>query len=104
MDLPQARERLLARGWKADPPKREPGSAEYLQGIIDAGYPEVEDCSGTGQGFCSFMYRNAAGDRLNLVTAGEYVSASQGGESAWPGGRHAGVTCAGARGSATDAE
>lgn len=84
IELKQARERLLARGWRAAPPKREePG---FVSGMVESGYPEVEDCSGTGQGFCSFAYRNEAGDRLTLVTAGET-----------PTGRHAAVLCAGER-------
>ncbi|QQP95579.1 hypothetical protein [Lysobacter enzymogenes] len=92
--LPQARERLLARGWRAAPPQREePG---FVAGMIEAGYPEVEDCAGTGQGFCSFAYRNPAGDRLTLVTAGELSRAERpGDEEYWPHARHAGVACAG---------
>lgn len=92
--LPQARERLLARGWRAAPPQREePG---YVAGMIEAGYPEVEDCAGTGQGFCSFAYRNQAGDRLTLVTAGERSPPEgPGDEEHWPHARHAGVACAG---------
>jgi len=82
VELKQARERLLARGWRAAPPEREePG---FVRDMIESGYPEVEDCSGTGQGFCSFAYRNEAGDRLTLVTAGETPTA-----------RHAAVQCAG---------
>lgn len=82
VELKRARERLLARGWRAAPPEREePG---FVRDMIESGYPEVEDCSGTGQGFCSFAYRNEAGDRLTLVTAGETPTA-----------RHAAVQCAG---------
>ncbi|QWP76909.1 hypothetical protein J5226_00395 [Lysobacter sp. K5869] len=93
--LPQARERLLAHGWRAAPPEREePG---FVSGLIHAGYPEVEDCAGTGQGFCSFAYRNEAGDRLTLVTAGEWSQGDKPGDEAyWPHARHAGVECAGA--------
>ncbi|MBR0668088.1 hypothetical protein GXW71_27285 [Roseomonas hellenica] len=32
--------------------------------------PEVEDCSGTGMGFCGHTYRGPAG-RLHVTTVGE---------------------------------
>ncbi|MBN7135703.1 hypothetical protein A7A76_13280, partial [Lysobacter enzymogenes] len=93
--LPQARERLLAHGWRAAPPPREePG---FVGDLVAAGFPEVEDCAGTGQGFCSFAYRNDAGDRLTLVSAGELSRPEKpGDEEYWPHARHAGVACAGA--------
>lgn len=97
--LPQARERLLARGWRAAPPEREGAGDEprFDAGLGAAGYPEVEDCSGTGQGFCTLAYRNEAGDRLSLVTAGELARPERPGEPEyWPHARHAGVACAGA--------
>lgn len=98
--LPQARERLLARGWSADVPKRE-GDGEFLSGLIGAGYPEIEDCSGTGQGFCSFQYRNAAGDRLRLITAGEFGPAEEGAQgTSWPTARNAQIACAGTQANA----
>jgi len=93
--LPQARERLLAQGWRAAPPAREePG---FVRDLVEAGYPEVEDCAGTGLGFCSFAYRNEAGDRLTLVSAGELSRPEKpGDEEYWPHARQAGVACAGA--------
>ncbi|BAV99670.1 hypothetical protein [Lysobacter enzymogenes] len=98
--LPQARERLLAHGWRAAPPQREePG---FVGGLVEAGFPEVEDCAGTGQGFCSFAYRNDAGDRLTLISAGELSRPEKpGDEEYWPHARHAGVACAGAAAPAT---
>ncbi|MBX9401705.1 hypothetical protein K4L06_10310 [Lysobacter sp. BMK333-48F3] len=74
LDLSKARARLFAQGWRGDPPQREEGVENFLGGMIQA-FPEVEDCAGTGMGFCRFAYRNPAGHGLALITAGEYQAA-----------------------------
>lgn len=38
--------------------------------LVRRGVPEVEDCSGTGFGFCGYGYRGAAG-RLSVTTVGD---------------------------------
>ncbi|GAB1362101.1 hypothetical protein MASR1M32_13370 [Rhodobacter sp.] len=38
--------------------------------IAARGVTEVEDCSGTGFGFCSYLYVGPAGG-LSVITAGE---------------------------------
>ena len=70
-----ARPELMRQGWQPYPTHRLPdGSAapcwnEYSSGATCA-YMEVEDCSGTGQGFCLMWFRNDAGEFLRLVTVG----------------------------------
>ncbi len=91
LDLPEARKRLLAQGWRP----RTVGAREGEDGIRDAlvrgGYPEVEECSGTGMGYCNFLYENAAGANLTLTTGGE--SDPEGDRPTWPGTAGFGVQC-----------
>jgi hypothetical protein len=69
----QARALLQRSGWA---PAVSPGRAEREQldgrvaGLVRRGVPEVEDCSGTGMGFCGYTYRGPAG-RLHVTTVGE---------------------------------
>ena len=95
--LPLARKRLLAQGWRARP--SDPDGDEGEDGMRDAlrglGFPEVEGCSGTGMGYCNYHYRNAAGDALQLTTAGEYVPPGvDQAEANWPNVAGHTVLCA----------
>lgn len=94
--LPLARDRLLAQGWQAHP--SDPGADDGQDGMRDAlrglGFPEVEGCSGTGMGYCNYHYRNAAGDALQLTTAGEYVAPGvDQAEANWPRVAGSSVIC-----------
>ncbi|KWS04657.1 hypothetical protein AZ78_2207 [Lysobacter capsici AZ78] len=87
MALPAARERLLAQGWQGR--QSDPDADEGADGMRDAlrrlGFPEIEGCSGTGMGYCNYHYRNAAGDALQLTSAGEYVPPGvDQAEASWP--------------------
>ncbi|UFN50215.1 hypothetical protein LPC08_06205 [Roseomonas sp. OT10] len=66
-----ARRMLQAQGWTPVPgppaTRRQDGR---VAAIVRGGVPEVEDCSGTGFGFCSFAYRGTAGT-LSVTTAGD---------------------------------
>lgn len=72
------RKKLLALGWQ---PKQTISANEASTDINTAygngeifwkkGYWEVEACSGTGLGHCSFLYTDAYGNILRVVTAGE---------------------------------
>lgn len=66
--LDAARKALIAGGWQPLPPERAPewGAAADL---AKAGVIEVEDCSGTGVGYCGYNYRGAAGV-LGVTTVG----------------------------------
>lgn len=90
--LPQARAKLLAAGWRGVRPDREEGAESFLGGLIEAGYPEVVDCAGTGQGYCNFEYAAAAGHRLAVTTAGEHGVDE--GKPYWPVVVGSEVTCA----------
>jgi hypothetical protein len=73
----QARRALLAEGWKPQETfgvdsngKRFSQSADA--GVLyQAGFIEVESCSGTGRNFCSFNYIRP-GQCLSLSTEGEF--------------------------------
>lgn len=95
LDLPVARERLLTQGWRPDRPEADEGEDGMRETLRGLGFPELEGCAGTGMGYCNFHYRNAAGDRLKLTSAGEYMAAE--GERAevyWPKVAGYGVQCA----------
>jgi len=65
----RARRMLIANGWQAVnfPPNRKlSGSMDYLVNTL--GFYEVEDCSGTGAGYCRFLFNNAEGKKLVVVT------------------------------------
>ena len=74
----KARKMLLAAGWQplrtksfnpADPdPDIASGNGPTFW---KKGYMEVEACSGTGVGACSFLFKDAYGNRLRVTTAGE---------------------------------
>jgi hypothetical protein len=72
MPINMARTLLMERGWQpvANP---EPGMG-MPQSLAEAGVPEVEDCSGTGFGFCGYSYSGPAG-RLSVTSAGEPTDA-----------------------------
>ena len=73
-----ARKRLLAAGWQPVPRKsidetsHDPSIADGNGPIFwERGYVEVEACSGTGVAACSFLFKDAYGNRLRIRTAGE---------------------------------
>ncbi|MBL1177281.1 hypothetical protein [Pantanalinema sp. GBBB05] len=69
----EARSRLIQQGWQpnvqGDPPNLNDASVREL---VDLGYEEVKDCSGTGLGPCRFEFTNAAGELLvvSAITKG----------------------------------
>jgi hypothetical protein len=73
-----ARKKLLLAGWK--PLRTKALHATETDADIEEGngplfwkkgYVELESCSGTGLAFCSFLFRDAYGNRLRVVTGGE---------------------------------
>lgn len=66
----RAREALRQLGWKPikGPPPEHPASREAA--LIERGVIEVEACSGTGFGFCSYGYERPEAT-LSLVTVGD---------------------------------
>lgn len=69
-----ARSMLAERGWiavdQSGAGTRSSGEAEE---IAKRGIVEVQDCSGTGFGFCGYIYKGAAGD-LFVTTFGEVAA------------------------------
>ncbi|RMH78038.1 MAG: hypothetical protein D6680_03350 [Cyanobacteria bacterium J007] len=62
MPYSEARELILEEGWQA--PDLRPSNP--LNGSED--YQEIENCSGTGVGYCRGYFVNADGDRLVVIT------------------------------------
>lgn len=66
----QARKQLLDAGWR--PRLAESIDAYDRAGELAAsGVPEVQACSGTGFGFCSFSYGRVDGAQLGVITVGD---------------------------------
>ena len=66
-----ARAELLRGGWmpvKASEPGCEAGRED-----VCAKYPEAQSCAGTGFGLCSFDFRSASGQMIEIVTHGGAV-------------------------------
>lgn len=65
----QARKILINAGWQAlerSSNREHFGATNYL--VNKLGYNEVETCSGTGMGFCRFVFTNANGQKLAVIT------------------------------------
>lgn len=65
-----ARILLTQAGWQPVPGAAEPTPYGQAPQIAAAGVVEVQDCSGTGYGFCGYAYSGPAGE-LAVTTAGE---------------------------------
>jgi hypothetical protein len=76
----KARKRLLAAGWQpvrtksfneadSDPDISHGNGPLFWR----KGYVEVEACAGTGTAACSFLFKDAYGNRLRVTTEGEEV-------------------------------
>lgn len=68
--IDEARALLLRQGWSPAPPAQREAADSRAAELVRRGVPEVEDCSGTGFGFCGYAYRGAAGT-LNVTTVGD---------------------------------
>jgi hypothetical protein len=69
MPYSEARQILLNAAWQAvfsSPNREKYAPLDYI--INELGYSEVEDCSGTGMGFCRFEFATADGRKLAVVT------------------------------------
>jgi hypothetical protein len=64
-----ARTKLLRDGWK---PVRSSGERGFIDGILQAGWVEVSNCSGTSLGFCTFDWKRR-GQCARVVTYGEFL-------------------------------
>ncbi|MCT7986446.1 hypothetical protein NG796_24550 [Laspinema sp. A4] len=71
MPYSEARELLLHEGWLTR--YRDLSQKDKLTGLLgrmvnELGYPEFQDCSGTGAGFCRAWFGDGYGQRLTLIT------------------------------------
>lgn len=78
MTYHKARPKLLAAGWQPlatihHNKTKEHSDISYGNGAIfwKRGYLEIEACSGTGLAPCSFLFSDAYGNKLRVVTLGE---------------------------------
>lgn len=66
--IDKARASLAAKGWRPVPHEPEHGTREA--DLVRKDIVEVESCSGTGLGYCSFTYKGSDGT-LSVTTIGE---------------------------------
>jgi hypothetical protein len=70
----KARLEIIASGWQ---PLQTNSNSEELLGqaynFFNAGYREVEDCTGTGLAYCRFLFRDDCSNIIIVVTAGEEI-------------------------------
>jgi hypothetical protein len=70
-----ARKKLLAAGWRPLRTKSADTDPDISEGdgplFWRRGYVEVEACAGTGLAACTFLFKDAYGNRLRVTTAGE---------------------------------
>lgn len=71
--LGSARPDLLAAGWQPAPTD---APSEAARALIAAGFPEAEECAGSGAQYCSFNFTAPQAEaRLRVITAGENTTA-----------------------------
>lgn len=66
--IDKARRALIEAGWTPVP--GDPANAGREADLRKRGVPEVDGCSGTGFGYCSFNYKGPAG-KLDVTTIGD---------------------------------
>ncbi len=69
MPYSEARAKMLDLGWQV-PVVNYSKTCEFIKEICNQ-YPEVDDCSGTGMGFCLFIFTDSNGKRFIITTAGQ---------------------------------
>ena len=90
----QVRAKLIAAGWmpkgRSSPPVMADGSEDFAtMPAWNAGFQEVESCSGTGMNPCTYRFSDKSGNKLKVVGLGEDPPTQQ--------IDHATVTCAGSK-------
>ncbi|WP_103666363.1 hypothetical protein [Pseudanabaena sp. BC1403] len=66
----EARQVIIEQGWNPNPNVKSNLRSTVVKAIFDRGYIEIEDCSGTGEAPCRYVFVNQNGDLLYVVTAG----------------------------------
>jgi hypothetical protein len=70
MTYEEARQIILTQGWKPNPNLKANLRDPVVKAIFDRGYTEIEDCSGTGEAPCRYVFVNQNSELLYVVTAG----------------------------------
>lgn len=71
MTYSEARNLLIEESWQAVFNTEQFNNSDrgiVIDQLIEKGYTEVADCSGTGLGFCLFQFQNATGQSLFVTT------------------------------------
>jgi len=63
-----AREIILQNGWNPAEIKRDGYGRDSISHFLDLGYIEVDACSGTGKGYCRFVFQNDLGLFMEVKT------------------------------------
>mgnify|MGYP004176603415 CR=1 FL=1 len=63
-----ARKLILENGWKPAEIKRDEYGMDSISHFLDLGYTEVDACSGTGKGYCRFVFQNDLGLFMEVTT------------------------------------
>jgi hypothetical protein len=72
MSYDKARKKMLDLGWQIPAINYGCRGEETMNygGLCDE-YPDVAVCSGTGLGFCNFVFRDKNGNEFTITTAGQ---------------------------------
>lgn len=89
LPIDRVQELVKAEGWRAKEPDADTLAqrVDWVKEMADEGFPEIQDCAGTGFNYCGFDYQNDSGDVLEVTTAGERY------EGSGPDVSSYGVTC-----------
>ncbi len=68
MPYGEARQKMLELGWQVPLINNSQDCQSMVE--ICKNYPEVEACSGTGLGFCLFVFTDSNGKRFKITTGG----------------------------------
>jgi len=72
MSYAKARKKMLELGWQVPVIHYGcKGEDSVINSQICEKYPEVAVCSGTGLGFCNFVFRDKNGNKFTITTAGQ---------------------------------
>lgn len=70
LNLPysEARKIILLNGWQPVSVERNYDDEHNISRFLKLGYVEVDTCSGTGKGYCRFVFQNDAGLFMEVTT------------------------------------
>jgi hypothetical protein len=81
----EARKVILENGWKPAKIKRDTYGMYSISHYLDLGYTEVDACSGTGKGYCRFVFQNDLGLFMEVTTQEAPFAPKKVGNEDWDG-------------------